>query len=139
VSQPAGPIVLRLTAAPGPAAGPGEIPVRVCFHNASHEPVRLLAVTEPVPVFFSFSIVDADGTPVPAAGGGKIDFGPEGPGYVQIEPGGDWCVGVDLSSLLARPLAPGSYRVGVQYHNQYGDNCFRGQLTAGPVVVHLGR
>jgi hypothetical protein len=99
----------------------------------------LLAETEPVPVFFAFSIVDANGTPVPVPGGGKIDFGPGGPGYVTVEPGADWCIDVDLNSVLKRPLAPGIYRVAVQYHNQYGDNCFRGQLMAGPIVVHLGR
>ena len=138
MSHPADPIVLRLTTPPG-LPGPGELPVRVCFHNASHVPVRLLAETEPTPVFFSFSIVDAKGTPVLTAGGGKIDFGPEGPDYVKVEPGADWCIDVDLNSLLMHPMAPGTYRVGVQYHNQYGDNCFRGQLAADPVIVHLDR
>ena len=137
MSRP-GPIVLRLTTPPGPAAGPGELPVRVCFHNASPEPVRLLAETEPVPVFFSVSIVDVNGTPVPAAGGGKVDFGPEGPDYVQVAPGADWCVDIDLEPLLTHPLAPGTYQVGVQYHNQYGDDCFLGRLEADPIVMHLG-
>lgn len=136
MSHPADPIALRLTVPSEHPNRPDEVLVRVCFHNVSDKPVRLLAETAPIPVFFSFSIADARGTPLPTAGGGKIDFGPAGPDYVEIQPGADWCVDVDLNSLTRLP-APATYRVGVRYHNQYGDNCFRGQLAADPIVVHL--
>jgi hypothetical protein len=125
-----GPVSLRLRVRPGAAV------VRVCFHNVGAGPVRLLAQTEPAPVFFSFDIVDETGTPVPTRRGGKIDFGPGPLPYVEVPPGGDWCVDVDLAEVAGR-LAPARYRVAVTYHNQYGDGCLTGRLTAAPVGLDL--
>ena len=129
------PIVLRVTPPAGPQ-GPDSASVDVCFHNTSDHTIRLLGEIEPVPVFFSFMIVDADGTPIPTSGGGKIDFGPEGPTYVEVKPHDKWCHTLSLSSV-ASGLSAGSYRLQVTYHNQYGAGCFRGQLVASPVDLSL--
>ena len=109
-AAPSEPLVMNLTVPTGVPATPDRAVLGVCFANVSSAPVRMLAETEPAPVFFSVAIVDSRGTPLPSAGGGKADFGPGGPGYVQIDPGDDWCVDLRLASL-AVSLPPGVYRV----------------------------
>jgi hypothetical protein len=101
------------------------------FTNRGDRIERLLAHFEPARVFFTVSAVRDDGTPVHAAGGGKVALN-EPPAYVALRPGESHTVRVDLakhgSSLEALP--PGSYTVGLEYHNQYGEGCLRGVLPS---------
>jgi hypothetical protein len=131
------PLVLELSVPLGPAPAAGRLPLRVTFRNVSGQPVRMLAETRPLPVFFSFDIVDSAGTPVPVAGAGKIDFGPSGPRFVDIAPDRTREVDLDLGSL-AGDWAPGRYRIVVTYHNQYGEGAFQGRLTSNPVDLIVG-
>ena len=134
-------MVMRLQISPVSGAGYGRehFPIRASFENAGDAEVRLLRHFEPVPVFFSFHLTCADGTPVPIAGGGKIDF-PEGEiECVPIPPGESFEVELDLAPWLASAsLTPGTYRLSATYHNQYGEDCFQGQLHSAPVEIEIG-
>jgi hypothetical protein len=119
----------------------GRLAVRVTFANRGSGRVCLLDCFEPLPVFFSFHLVRADGTPVGLPGGGKIAFGPDAPGYVGLEAGQTFSLDIDLAPLAPRDLEPGAYDVSAEYHNQYGRDCAQRTLQSNTVglVVTGGR
>ena len=128
---------LELMISSGGAAGPRSLFVRIAFVNGGAEPVRLLGEFEPLPVFFSFRLVKADGTPLGLSGGGKIDFGPGRPRYLELAPGAKHTIDADAGTLLSDDLEPGRYSLSVEYHNQYGEDCFRGTLRSNAVSVEV--
>ena len=117
---------------------PGALSFRVIFANRSQRTINLLDRFEPLPVFFSFAVVRADGTPVPVSGAGKIDPGPEGFGCIDLRPGETYAADLDLAPWLRAPLPPARYDVTVTYHNQYGAECFAGTLTSNTVSLDVG-
>jgi hypothetical protein len=117
--------------------GPRSVPLRIVFANHGEAPVRLLAEFEPLPVFFAFRLVKADGTPVALPGGGKIDFGPARPACEDLAPGETHAIDVDVGTLLAEPLDSGRYSLSAAYHNQYGEGCFKGTLESNAVDVEV--
>jgi hypothetical protein len=129
---------LVLAPIPGEALTAHRLPLRIVFVNDATEPVRILDRFEPLQVFFSFQIVRADGTPLSTAGGGKVDFGPEPLGYVELRPGESHSIDVDTAGLLSEALAPGDYSISATYHNQYGERCFRGALESDPITISVG-
>ena len=124
-----------------PVAGatylPFSIPLCIEFRNRSAAPIRILNQFEPTPVFFSFDIVATDGTPVLVAGGGKIDFGPTAPSYLELSKDDAYSFEVDLGTLLSAPLQRGRYLISSTYHNQYGDNCFRGVVKSNTIPIEI--
>ena len=124
-----------------PVAGttyhPGYAPFILTFHNMGQEPLRILHWFEPLAVFFWFDLVRADGTPLLIAGGGKTDLVVSDMRYITLEPGEHFELTVDIHPLLPLPFEPGLYTVRVTYHNQYGENCFRGQVVSNPVDVMI--
>jgi hypothetical protein len=111
---------------------------RVTFSNRSQHSINLLDRFEPLPVFFSFAIVRADGTPVPVSGAGKIDPGPLGLGCISLRPGETYATDLELAPWLRAPLPPARYDVAVTYHNQYGEECFTGVVTSNTISVFVG-
>lgn len=128
---------VNLSTIPGADYGPSSLPLRVTFANERTLPLRILAVFEPLPVFFTFHVVKSDGTPLALPGGGKIDFGPDGPGYLELPPGGSHTIEFNIGTWFSRPLDPGPYSVSVTYHNQYGEDCFRGTVASDPIHVEV--
>jgi urease beta subunit len=129
---------LLLSAVPGARFDAENLPLIVSFKNNGDTPVRLLDHFQPLPVFFSFQVVKANGTPLLIPGGGKIDFSPGGMRYLELGPGHQRDVAVNPARLLTTPLQPGGYSVAVTYHNQYGEDCFHGTLQSNPVTVEIG-
>jgi hypothetical protein len=117
--------------------GPTKLPVILTFVNNGPGPTCLLDRFEPVPVFFTFDVVRADGTPLPISGGGKIDFGPDGMKPLELLPGGSHSVQVDLAQLLTHPIEPGLYSLSATYHNQYGKDCFLGSIRSNTISVQV--
>jgi hypothetical protein len=113
------------------------IPLSISFDNREEALVRMLDVFQPTPVFFSFEIVGEDGTPVILPGGGKIDFGPEPLRYRELKMGDAYTVTIDIADLLSGPLRPGAYAVSANYHNQYGDRCFRGIVGSNTITIRI--
>jgi hypothetical protein len=128
---------LVLSTVPTVLYGPTKLPVVATFVNAGPTPVRLLDRFEPVPVFFTFDVVRADGTPLPISGGGKIDFGPNEIRYLELPPGGSHSVQADLAKLLRLPVELGPYSVSATYHNQYGENCFLGGIRSNTILLQV--
>ena len=113
------------------------LPMRITFVNRGTAPIRILDHFEPLPVFFSFHVVKADGTPLIIPGAGKIDFGPNEAGYLDLLPGSSHSIEVNIAGLVTKGLGPGLYSVSATYHNQYGECCFRGVLKSDAVTVEV--
>ena len=128
---------LRVSALPETTYSQGHFPLRLTFVNRGNARVCILGHFLPLPVFFSFDLVKEDGTPIILPGAGKIDFGRQSPPSIELEPGGTWSVVVDLGSLIAEELPAGVYVVSATYHNQYGENCFRGYLRSNTIRINL--
>lgn len=128
---------LRISSASETRYDSDTVPVRVTFENRDDDPVSVLDAFEPLPVFFSFRLVNPDGTPVSLPGAGKVDFGPQTPGRVELAPGETLSRTVDLASLLTEPLPPGRYSVSTTYHNQYGEDCFTGRLDSNTIEIDI--
>jgi len=107
---------------------PAREALRATFTNRGDDVERLLGEFEPTPVFFTVSVVRDDGTPVLDSGGGKVAFN-DPPRYVVLAPGERHTVRIPLPEPLSA-LPPGRYEIGVEYHNQYGDDCFKGVLRS---------
>ena len=115
-------------------------PFRVTFRNAGEAPLNLLAIFEPVPVFFQFQIAGADGTPIDVPGGGKIDPLHGDEPYLALAPGATHAQVVDVAPLLPRQdWASGAYTVSVRYRNAYGVGCYRGVVESEPITVRIER
>ncbi len=108
--------------------------LRATFANRGDGAERLLAEFEPTPVFFTVSIVRDDGTPVRDWGGGKVALS-DSPAYVDLEPGDEHAVRIELPEPLST-LPPGRYEIAAEYHNQYGEGCFKGVLPSRNRLVY---
>lgn len=128
---------LVISAIVGAPYEPFSLPIRITFTNHGTAPIRILDHFEPLPVFFLFEVVGADGTPLIIPGGGKIDFGPNAPGYFELRPSDSRSIEVNVGRLLTSALQLGLYSVSVTYHNQYGDRCFRGSVKSNTIMVEV--
>jgi hypothetical protein len=133
------PLRIVVSAIPGVVYTKSNIPLRVTFENIGRQKMRILRHFDPLPVFFAFDMVGEDGTHVAIPGAGKIDFYEGSIEYATLPAGGTLNVDVNLASVLARPelVKPGKYTISVTYHNQYGEDCFRGMVSSGPASVTL--
>lgn len=134
-----GPLEVALKKIPSRKLKTNDSVLQVTFRNAGKTPIRILNEFDrtPLPVFFAFHVKRKDGTPLPdIPGAGKADF--TSPlKYVELKKNEEFSVDVSLHTVLPRNLEPGDYEVSVAYHNQYGENCFRGEAKSPPIKIHL--
>ncbi len=137
--EPGAPLKIAVSAIPGVVYTKSNVPLRLRFENVSGEEIRILRHFEPLPVFFAFDMVDEDGMHVAIPGAGKIDFYEGAMKYATLPAGGTLDVDVNLAEVLTRPelVKPGRYMISVTYHNQYGENCFRGMVSSEPISLTL--
>lgn len=109
--------------------------IMVLLENTGSNSINILKEFTPRPVFFQLNLVKSDGTPIDSPGAGKVDFG-RPMNYVTLESGE--FIGIIMSLKDAyKELQNGKYELSVQYHNQYGDNCFRGALTSNSIDIMI--
>ena len=128
---------LEIAPVPGAVYTTRYLPLGVLFVNRGTTPVRILDCFHPLPVFFSFEMLDAEKTPFNLPGGGKIDFGPSQPTETELGPGSRRRIEIDLAGLVTEPLRPGPYSIAATYHNQYGERCFRGTLRSNTITIEV--
>lgn len=107
--------------------------VMVLLENTGNNSINILKEFAPLPVFFQFNLVKSDGTPIDSPGAGKVDFGSP-MNYVTLESGEFIGIIVSLKNVY-KELRHGKYKLSVEYHNQYGRNCFQGSLTSNSIDV----
>jgi hypothetical protein len=112
--------------------------LQVGFKNTSKHSERLLkyfADLENLPIWLQLNLTLKDGTPVSGIrGGGKINL--RGPlEYTLIAPGDTFYLNVNVADLVTAPLQEGTYLLSLTYRNQYGDNCFKGELNSNTLEV----
>jgi hypothetical protein len=113
------------------------LPLQVTFRNIGDAALRILDQFEPIPVFFSFNIVYEDGTPIPIAGGGKIDLPSSMKNYITLLPSEHAEIRIDLERLLPGAIKTGTYQITALYHNQYGEHCFIGSIRSNTITVDI--
>ena len=115
------------------------IPLRIVFESTGEGGIRLLRHFEPLPVFFAFRIVREDGTPIGIPGAGKIDFREGSIRYLVLNSRETFGILVDLAEIIPSPedVTEGDYEISVTYHNQYGEDCFRGKIGSDPINVKI--
>jgi len=137
----AGDIGVRLTIdeLPRPQRSGQPPTLRVRFKNVSKNPVTMLNVFEPIPVFFSVAIVDQVARrPVNVPGAGKVDFFGR-PDVTVLQPDQEIAVPIDLGKLFGpqSTFKRGLYNVSVQYHNQYGEGVVKGVIPSNTVEIRV--
>lgn len=118
------------------------IPIGVVFLNSDDQVTRLLNVFEKpkaLPVFFSFNLTDAEGTPVQTLGGGKIALSKNSMRYIELRKNEKYSLILNLKEFIPSDISlkPGAYNVSVKYHNQYGEDCFKGNLESNTISLYL--
>ena len=113
------------------------IEVALIFTNNSTETVALLNHFAPIPVFFEFKLVKADGTVVAVPGSGKVSFYESSMQYVELGPGDVHGIPLNLADVLREQLESGTYSVSVIYKNQYGSNCFKGKVESNQINIQV--
>ncbi len=117
-------------------------PLVLSFENSSENTIRILdAFNDPkaLPVFFGFEIKDSNGTPIALPGAGKISISKNSEKYIELEKGGKYEITINLKDIIPQTtqLKNDVYSVSVTYRNQYGDNCFKGQIKSNVIQVVL--
>lgn len=114
---------------PAPAQALAEVSIDATFANAGSTQLRLFPHFEPEAVFFSARLEASDGTPLVLGTGAKAEFPDAEP--IDLAPGAAHSVRVALPALAPGVSAPaGSYSLALSYHNQYGNDCFRGWIDS---------
>lgn len=134
------PLALLLIAAEGTIPTPASVPVDVVFRNVSRANVRILERFQPaedLPIWFTVQFSDAGGTPLSGAkGGGKISL--RGAlNYVVLKPGEEFRLRLNAAHFFENGIPEGVYRASVEYHNQYGQDCFKGHLQSNAVTITI--
>lgn len=117
-------------------------PLVIVFENASESTIRILDAfsnTKALPVFFNFEIKDSNGTPIPVPGAGKISIAKNSENYIELEKGERHEITVNLKDIIpsTTQLKSDVYSISVTYRNQYGNNCFKGQVKSNTIQVAL--
>lgn len=111
------------------------------FKNKGTTQKRILNIFDPIPIFFSIDIVNSKGIPIELPGAGKIDFGKSQTyQYLIVNPGDAYILSLDLSPFLKANnvvLEKGKYRLKITYHNQYGENCIKGNLSSNEIEFSI--
>jgi hypothetical protein len=134
-------LILVIALADGVPVKPHSLLLKVAFRNASKNPVRLLKYfddTPNLPIWFQLHITSLEGTPVLGIqGGGKISIR-DPLDYVVIQPGKTFSVEMDVAKFVTG-LHRGTYKVSMTYRNQYGEDCFRGELKSNTLEITVPR
>lgn len=129
---------ILISAVPDTTYTQKNIPLKVIFKNTNEtENIRILRHFDPLPVFFSFDIVDANNRFLDIPGAGKVDLHSDSIEYVSLSAGENFTLDVNLAKHLTNPqkVKTGEYTVSVTYHNQYGEDCFQGQISSQPISL----
>jgi hypothetical protein len=134
------PLALLIIVAEGVIPTPTSVPVDVVFKNVSRENVRILKRFEPeedLPIWFSVHLSSADGTPLLGAkGGGKINL--RGTlDYAVLNPGEEFRLRLNAAKFFESEIPAGIYHASVAYRNQYGRDCFKGQLKSNTITITI--
>ena len=113
------------------------IEVALTFTNNGTYTVALLKHFTPLPIFFEFKIVKADGTVIAVPGSGKISFYESSMQYVKLEEGNVHVLQISLADVLKEQLESGTYSVSVIYKNQYGSDCFKGKVESNQISIQV--
>lgn len=131
------PSPLRLTLHARPVRESGPFVVTARFTNVSSQPLRMLPVFDPVPVFFTTELHRLSNGDVDVAGAGKADFPDEALQPAVLSSGESLDAEIDLRPWIRGVLTPGRYGITLTYHNAYGEGCFRGPLTSDSITVEV--
>lgn len=116
------------------------VPLRVTFEVAESN-IRLLRLFKPTREFFDVSLEDTAGNLVPVLKSAPAtqDSIPSTKDlqYLELRDGEAFSTQVDVAELLPQDLKEGRYRITLTYHNEHGDNCFRGTKKSNSVVVSI--
>jgi hypothetical protein len=131
------PLALIILIVEGSFPTPESILLKVTYQNLSKEPVRILKYfddEENLPIWFQVQMSLPDGTPlVDTRGGGKINL--RGPlEYITLKPGEAFTFKMNAAKLV-NALPEGVYKLRMTYRNQYGQTCFKGELTSNTMEV----
>jgi len=112
---------------------------KVHFKNLKYEPVKLLDLFDPLPIFFEILITKNDGDNIFLPGAGKLDFGPGNTfKYIELTQGKSYIKTLNVSQFLKennKILSPGKYKIKISYHNQYGSNCIKGWFEGNEIPI----
>jgi hypothetical protein len=119
-----------------------DIPIDVVFQNDGDKTVKLLNVfddSKAVKIFFNVSLTDINETPISTTGGGKISLSENSVKYTELKKGERYKIRLNLKDFLPEDysLKPGVYNVSVVYRNQYGKDCFKGELKSDSTSLNL--
>ena len=135
------PVALIITLAEGALPTPKSILLDVQFRNVSSDPLRILKSFEnpdTLPIWFELQMIRRDGTPVMGIrGGGKINLRGNLE-YVTLAPDETFSLKIDVARFVV-DLQPQSYQITLTYRNQYGQYCFKGEVTSKPLIVNVER
>jgi len=113
--------------------------IRITFDNISSKEINILKSFEDnktLPIWFSISLKSDDGTPISGiSSGGKITIRSEKK-YITLGPQEGFFFYIDISKLLPN-LKEGTYQLMITYHNQYGQDCFKGQIDSNIVKIKI--
>lgn len=114
---------------------------KIYFKNLKSQPVKILDLFDPLPIFFEILITTNDGDNIFLPGAGKLDFGP---GikfkYIEIPQGKSHVRILNISPFLKeynKTLSPGKYKIKISYHNQYGSDCIKGWFVGNEVPITI--
>ena len=111
---------------------PGDTNVHVMLENVSEEKVTVLKEFRHIPPFFSLTVVNEAGTPR-LSSAGKVSFRRGPLNYAPLEPGEFVGRTIAVKDVFT-DIEDGKYKLTVEYHNQYGENCFQGWLTRSNAI-----
>ena len=114
-----------------------DVPIKLTFSNTGDDPVVLLKHFTPLRIFFYLRVAREDGTLVLVSGGGKVSLHQNSIRYLTLDKDEFFGFYTNLDKICEQPLPPGKYKVSVEYHNQYGEGCFRGKIASKPITIEI--
>ncbi len=145
------PLKLTLSTMPDTKYTVGNIPLKLTFQNTSEGQIRILdCFNDPqaLRIFFWFDVRRDNGEVVYIPGGGKISISKGDFKYITLEKDGKFELLINLNDIMLpstekkagvpnTELRVGTYSIFVTYHNQYGDDCFKGFINGNTIKVNI--
>jgi len=112
--------------------------IRVEFSNEGIKEICLLRVFKPTAAFFDVALKSSTGQeilttkPVVSEAIQAKLRNSKNLNYLDLQSDEAFSVQINASEFIPRDLQEGSYRITLTYHNEYGENCFKGtKVTEG--------